>query len=59
MSKKASIPKKLKEIVWNTNIGVDKGTEKCMCCKTTEIQQMSFHCGHIISEYNGGETKLI
>ena len=27
-----------------------------MCCQVTDITQMSFNCGHIIAEYNGGET---
>jgi hypothetical protein len=52
--KKKVIPKKIKQLVWNTNIGEDKGTGLCLCCKTTQISQMSFHCGHIISEFNGG-----
>ena len=28
----------------------------CMCCKSTDITQMSFNCGHVIAEANGGET---
>ena len=27
-----------------------------MCCTVTDITQMSFNCGHIIAEYNGGES---
>jgi ribosomal protein S27E len=27
-----------------------------MCCKSTDISQMSFHCGHIIAEAKGGKT---
>ena len=27
-----------------------------MCCNVTDITQMSFNCGHIIAESNGGET---
>lgn len=55
---KKQIPKKLKEAVWNKNIGIYIGVAKCLCCNTTKNQQMSFNCGHIISEFNGGETKL-
>jgi hypothetical protein len=31
---------------------------KYQCCHKTEISQMSFHCGHVISEYNGGDIKV-
>jgi hypothetical protein len=54
--KKKSISSTIKKLVWNTNIGEEKGKSKCLCCKSTEITQMSFHCGHIIAESNGGET---
>ena len=46
----------MKRLVWNINIGEEIGKEKCVCCKSTDITQISFHCGHIISEKNGGET---
>ena len=32
------------------------GKAKCMCCNSTDITQMSFNCGHIIAEANGGNT---
>ena len=54
--KKKAIPSTIKKLVWNTNIGEDIGKAKCICCKSTDITQMSFNCGHVISEYNGGET---
>jgi len=56
--KKKYIPSAIKKIVWNTYIGEEKGKSKCLCCKTTEIIQISFHCGHIISEKNGGELNV-
>lgn len=56
--KKKSIPKALKRIVWNTHIGEEIGKAPCKCCNLTEITQMSFHCGHIIAEANGGETNV-
>jgi len=37
-------------------IGEEIGKSKCVCCKSTYITQMSFHCGHIIAESRGGET---
>jgi len=54
--KKKSISSTIKKLVWNTNIGEDIGKAKCVCCKSTDITQMSFNCGHVISEHNGGET---
>jgi 5-methylcytosine-specific restriction endonuclease McrA len=58
--KSESKPKKkisatMKRLVWNTNIGEEIGKTKCLCCKSTDITQMSFHCGHVIAEMNGGE----
>ncbi len=54
--KKKYISSTLKRLVWNTWIGEEIGKAKCTCCKTTDIVQLSFHAGHIISEFNGGET---
>ena len=55
-TKKKSISATIKKLVWNTNIGEDIGKAKCLCCKSTDITQLSFNCGHIIAEANGGET---
>lgn len=54
MSKKKPIPKAIKILVWNKYIGEIHGNGLCQCCKKQTISQMSFHCGHIISEFNGG-----
>ena len=54
--KKKSISSTLKRLVWNTNIGEAIGKSKCTCCKSTDITQLSFNCGHIIAESNGGDT---
>ena len=56
--RKKNIPSTVKRLVWNTYIGEDIGKSKCLCCKTTYITQLSFHCGHIISEKNGGEINV-
>jgi len=55
-SKKKAISATIKRLVWNTNIGEDIGKSKCLCCKSTDITQMSFNCGHIVAEANGGDT---
>ena len=54
--KKKTISSTIKKLVWNTNIGEEIGKAKCLCCNSTDITQISFNCGHIIAESNGGET---
>jgi hypothetical protein len=53
-----TIPLALKRIVWNKYIGEEIGKTTCLCCKLTDISQMSFSCGHIISDYNGGGINI-
>jgi len=57
-NKKKTIPLALKRNVWNKHIGESIGKALCQCCKLTEITQLNFSCGHIISEFNNGELKL-
>lgn len=56
--RKQSIPAAVKRIVWNKYIGETIGKTKCLCCKVTEITQLSFHCGHVIAEANGGSLEI-
>ena len=56
--KKKSIPAALRRLVWHTYIGEDRGRAPCWCCKLSQISQMSFHCGHVISERNGGDMNV-
>ena len=58
MKRKQRIPAAVKRLVWNTYIGEEKGNAFCVCCKHTIISQMSFHCGHVISEYHGGNVEV-
>ncbi len=53
--KKKYIPLPVKRNVWNKWIGKAFGTSLCLCCKLTEIDKMSFHCGHVIAEKHGGK----
>ena len=52
-----SIPKVLKNLVWDINIGKEKGVGNCYCC-LQNIDSKNFEAGHIIAVTNGGETKL-
>ncbi len=56
--KKKAIPATLKRLVWNANVGEAVGKTKCLCCRVTDITQLSFHCGHVVAESRGGETVL-
>jgi 5-methylcytosine-specific restriction endonuclease McrA len=56
--KKQKISHVMKRLVWNTYIGEDIGKIKCMCCKLSDITQLTFDCGHIISESTGGELSI-
>ena len=56
--KKKYIPSTLKRLVWNAYIGEHIGKSTCVCCQVTHITQLSFHCGHVIAEVNGGETHI-
>jgi len=56
--KKKPIPKKVRELVWNTCIGEDVASAPCTCCEKTTIKNTEFHCGHILAEANGGTQKV-
>jgi hypothetical protein len=56
--KKKSIPLALKRKVWNQHIGENIGRTLCLCCKLSYITQMSFSCGHIVAEAEGGQLRL-
>jgi len=58
VKKKIPISSAVKRLVWNKYIGEEIGKAKCVCCKSTDIVQMSFHCGHVIAESNGGPTEV-
>jgi 5-methylcytosine-specific restriction endonuclease McrA len=53
---KKKISSTIKKLVWNIHIGEELGKSKCTCCKSTDITQMSVHCGHSVAESKGGKT---
>ena len=53
-SKKVTIPKVLKNAVWDKYIGKEHGIGNCNCCQAN-IDSKHFECGHVISESKGGE----
>lgn len=57
---KTKISSKLRNDVWNKYIGKEIGLSNCLCCKLNIIEKGSsfYHCGHVISEKNGGKTNI-
>jgi hypothetical protein len=53
-----SIPKTVKDHVWDVYIGVSNGIGKCFVCGRTEIRQSCFDAGHVISVRDGGENTI-
>ena len=58
VSKKATIPKKIREDAWNTHVGKDKNSVFCVCCRTSVIDVFNFHAGHVKSEASGGAVTV-
>jgi len=56
--KKKPIPKAVRKIIWDTYIGPDIIRHRCLCCKRALIDNMSFDCGHIVSEKDGGTQEI-
>ena len=54
--KKKSISKSLKNNVWDTYIGPEKGQTECYTGCGTIINSKNFECGHIEAESKGGST---
>jgi len=51
------IPAAIRNIVWNTYIGIEKGTNPCYLRCGETISHANFECGHIISaKENGPDT---
>jgi hypothetical protein len=53
-----TIPCTVKRLVWNKYFGESVGKSKCYCCNITDITQMTFNCGHVIAEKNGGGIEV-
>lgn len=54
---KKKIPKTLKNKVWDTYIGKQKGVGNCYCCNES-IDSKHFEAGHIIAEAKNGSTTI-
>ena len=52
------ISPKLRMLVWNRYFGASETGICPICSKKIRVGKNGFHCGHIISEANNGETTL-
>jgi len=52
--KKLSIPKRIRDEIWDSAVGKDIPKHKCLCCKKNYIFMRDFHVGHVLSEKDGG-----
>jgi len=53
--KRKSIPKAVKDKVWDTYIGGSYGKGKCYCCETY-VDSKKFDCGHVVAAAVGGQN---
>jgi 5-methylcytosine-specific restriction endonuclease McrA len=51
-------PSTLRHEVWKKYISENYRKGKCFCCRTSQIEESNFECGHIISRKNGGLISL-
>jgi hypothetical protein len=56
--KKESIPAAIKTLVWNKWIGEKVAEAGCYACRVTTISMRHHHCGHVVSEKNGGKCTI-
>ena len=56
--KKKPCPRFVNNIELTNYFGIENGIAKCYCCRIAEIYQVSFNCGHVIAEINGGTHEL-
>ena len=56
--KSKKIPSAVRKIVWNTYIGKDNTTGKCLVCSSEDISHTNFECGHVKSRVNGGDVTV-
>ena len=55
--KRDALPKKIKMEVWNKRY-TNQMTGQCYCCEEELTYQKGYHCGHIVSVYNGGSNEI-
>lgn len=57
-NKRSSIPKAIREQVWDKYIGESQSSALCIICNHRKINMRKFHCGHIVSDKDGGTATV-
>jgi len=57
LKKKAKVPERLRQKVWDAHVGETQPTGQCYACAGS-ITQRTFEAGHVVAEANGGPTIL-
>ena len=55
--KSKNVSKALKNKVWDTYVGKEKGVGSCYCCQS-KIDSKHFECGHIVAKSAGGQDTI-
>jgi hypothetical protein len=53
-----TIPLYLRTQVWDKHVGLDNGKTICPVCNVRTLEQISFHCGHVIAASKGGQNTV-
>lgn len=56
--RRKKIPKRIRDMVWETYIGSNLSAHRCFCCKKEMIWNTNFHCGHIVPASRGGKASV-
>ncbi len=57
-SERKTVPKALKNQLWDDVYGKNVGCVKCPICNTRDITQADFEAGHIVARARGGATTV-
>ena len=55
---KHKIPSSVRHEVWKRYVSEIYRKGKCFCCRTSDIEESNFDCGHVISRNNKGPISL-
>lgn len=52
--RKGRVRNNIRQLVWNTYVGAQRGEAYCYCCGSTRISPFHFECGHVVARARGG-----
>ena len=57
-TKSRNLPLRIRQMVWNTYIGKEEVSAKCVCCRDNDILNTQFVCGHVQARAEGGSDQI-